>query len=162
MANTIRSAKSGSDWTTNELVGFNITVVDDNVATFFGNPNLPASTVDPIIFNNVGLPPGPVAKSTRLFFRYLQDAIERFPPGQPTEAVVDTFALNLLGLLDYDEPNRALYQRMEIGFGFIMCSQRVDAKPDICIMDDKFLLLVQEDNVCHKPFAALIGLLTSF
>ena len=145
MANIIRSAKSGSDWTINEVVGFNITVMDDNVVTFFGNPNLPASTVDPIILNNVSLPPGRVAKSTRLFFRYLEDAMERFPPGQPTEAAVDTFAFHLLGLLDYDEPNRAVYKRMEIGF--IMCGQRVDAKPDICVMDDNYLLLVQEDRV---------------
>ncbi|KAF8969914.1 hypothetical protein BDZ97DRAFT_1596519, partial [Flammula alnicola] len=52
MANIIRSAKSGSDWTMNELLAYNIHVVDEDVATFFGHPNLPAPTVDPIILNN--------------------------------------------------------------------------------------------------------------
>ncbi|KIJ31389.1 hypothetical protein M422DRAFT_185989 [Sphaerobolus stellatus SS14] len=144
MANLIRSAKSGSDWTKNELFAFNIAVVNQDVATFFGDPNLPASTIDPIILNNLDPPPGPVAKSTRLFFRYLKDAMERFPQGALTESAVDSFAAYLLGLLDYDEPDRVVHQRLEIGF--VMCGSRVDAKPDVCVMDENYLLLVQEDK----------------
>ncbi|KAF8965959.1 hypothetical protein BDZ97DRAFT_1729627 [Flammula alnicola] len=145
MANIIRSAKSGSDWTTNELRAYNIRIVDKDAATFFGHPNLPAPTVDPIILNNLDTPPGPITRSTRLFFRYLKDTTERFPPGPPTEAAIDDFVSHLLGLLGYDEPDRVIHQRMEIGF--IMCGTRVDAKPDICVLDDDgYLLLVQADK----------------
>ncbi|KAK0221372.1 hypothetical protein IW262DRAFT_1373266 [Armillaria fumosa] len=145
MANIVRSAKSGSDWTVNELLAYNINVVDEDVATFFGLPNLPAPTVDPIILNNPDKPPGPITRSTRLFFRYLKDTTERFPPGAATKSAVDDFASYLLGMLGYDEPDRVIHQRMEIGF--IMCGMRVDAKPGICVLDDDgYLLLVQEDN----------------
>lgn len=34
-----------------------------------------------------------------------------------------------------------------IEFGFIMCGTRVNAKPDICVMDGQDVLVVQEDKV---------------
>ena len=52
MAGIVRSAKSGSDWTRNELRAFNIQTVTDNVATFFGSPELPPpSALQAIIVN---------------------------------------------------------------------------------------------------------------
>jgi len=51
MANLIRSAKS-NDWTEYELLAYNITIVYKDVATFFGNSNLPELTIDPIILDN--------------------------------------------------------------------------------------------------------------
>ena len=109
MANLIRSAKSGNEWTVYELLTYNFTVVDEDVATFFGNSNLPPPTVDPIILNNVNKPPGQLSKSNQLFLHYLEDAM-RGIPGQPTEVTVDDFGLYLLGLLDYDEPNHVIHQ----------------------------------------------------
>ncbi|KZT20273.1 hypothetical protein NEOLEDRAFT_1165115 [Neolentinus lepideus HHB14362 ss-1] len=41
MANIIRSAKSGSDWTENDLEAYNIQVRLEDAATFFGKDNLP-------------------------------------------------------------------------------------------------------------------------
>ena len=49
MANINRSAKSGSDWTSNELLADNIDVIVEVAQTFFQMPNLPAPTVDPEI-----------------------------------------------------------------------------------------------------------------
>ena len=50
-------------------------------------------------------------------------------------------------LLDYDEPDRVIHRRLQIGF--LMSGMHVDAKPDTCILDDEdFVLLVQEDKVC--------------
>ena len=43
MANLIRSAKIGSDWTEYELAAYNITVVCQTKAEFFGVNDLPDS-----------------------------------------------------------------------------------------------------------------------
>jgi hypothetical protein len=37
MANLIRSAKSGRDWSTNELLAYNITVRCQDIVSFFGH-----------------------------------------------------------------------------------------------------------------------------
>jgi len=46
MANIIRSAKSGSDWTQNELDSYNIRISFQNATTFFNTPPLPGPTVN--------------------------------------------------------------------------------------------------------------------
>jgi hypothetical protein len=39
-----------------------------------------------------------------------------------------------------------VHQHLEIGF--LMCGKRVDAKPDVVVMDvEDYILLVQEDKV---------------
>jgi len=43
------SAKSGSDWTANELVAYNITVVHQDAATFFEISNLPQLAINPTL-----------------------------------------------------------------------------------------------------------------
>ncbi|KAJ7790611.1 hypothetical protein B0H14DRAFT_2939062 [Mycena olivaceomarginata] len=144
MSQIILSAKSGSDWTDNELHALNITISALDPTSFFGAP-LPAPTVDPILLNNLKRPSAQISKENRLFFRYLEDATSRFPSGPPAESAVDDFAAFLLRMLDYDEPERVVHQRLEIGF--MMCGQKVDAKPDVVIMDgDDYILLVQEDK----------------
>ncbi|KAG7451790.1 uncharacterized protein BT62DRAFT_925970 [Guyanagaster necrorhizus] len=70
----------------------------DGVQVFFGNPTLHAPAVDPIILNNLDMPPGPITKSTRLFFTYLDNTTRLFPPDARKEAAVDDFASYLLGL----------------------------------------------------------------
>jgi len=45
MASIVLSAKSGSDWTENELTAFNIRVDTVNAATFFNTAQLPAPLV---------------------------------------------------------------------------------------------------------------------
>jgi hypothetical protein len=47
MANTIRSAKSGSDWTAIELAAYNIRAKLQDVTTFFGTPRLPDPVLTP-------------------------------------------------------------------------------------------------------------------
>ena len=70
MADIVRSAKSGSDWTRNELRAFNIQTVMDNVATFFGNPKLPPPpTRQAILVNKHYLTDGLPDKEDRIFFR---------------------------------------------------------------------------------------------
>ena len=42
MANLIRSAKSGNDWTQNELRAYNIQVVEQSLVEFFNQNQLPS------------------------------------------------------------------------------------------------------------------------
>jgi hypothetical protein len=140
MANIILSAKSGSDWTDNELTAFNIQVDSVDAATFFNMAQLPDPLVSNTILTSESRPQGALAKRDRLFFQYMKDAVK----GE--ESLVDDFAAFLLGMFEYDEPEGVIHQRKELSF--VMCGTSVDAKPDVCVMaESQYLLLVQEDKV---------------
>ncbi|KAJ8456961.1 hypothetical protein ONZ45_g18512 [Pleurotus djamor] len=147
MALIIRSAKSGSSWTDNELIAFNITVVDTDIQTFFGIDQLPPPGVSDVILQTEGMPDDEdLEKVEWSFFALLEDAMS-LTPGQ--ESSVDDFARFLLELLGYDSGKRVIHSRRELNF--TMCGQRVDAKTDICVMrriglGAQYVLLVQEDK----------------
>ncbi|KAJ8496415.1 hypothetical protein ONZ45_g12479 [Pleurotus djamor] len=156
MASIIRSAKSGSSWTDNELIAFNITVVDTDIQTFFGIDQLPPPGVSDVILQTEGMPDDEdLEKVEWSFFALLEDAMS-LTPGQ--ESSVDDFARFLLELLGYDSGKRVIHSRRELNF--TMCGQRVDAKTDICVMrriglGAQYVLLVQEDKVrCHLDLNA--------
>ena len=110
----IRSAKSGSDWTENELFAFNIIIQDVDVATFFGVPHLLPTTVSPVILNNALQPDLPVSKDDRLF-------LERANIGE--EATVDDFAGHILRMLNFDDEGRLIASKRELSL--TMCGTRV-------------------------------------
>ena len=53
MANLIRRAKSGSDWTDNDLAAYNITVVGQDTATFFCRPASPQPALNPELLTHL-------------------------------------------------------------------------------------------------------------
>ncbi|KAF8909712.1 hypothetical protein CPB84DRAFT_1673391 [Gymnopilus junonius] len=143
MANLIRTAKSGSDWTGNELLAFNIRVENANTAAFFNRPELPPVDMSDTILDNTEKPEEPLQKDDRLFFRYL-GLVEK--PQSP-ESHVDDFAAFILRIFNYDsdDQDRVICQRPE--FSFPMAGQRVDAKSDLCVMNENdYLLIVHEDK----------------
>lgn len=144
MANLIRSAKPGFDWTDNELRAYNIEVVPESVATFFGNSNLPPPTISPAILAHETYPAVGLPTDERLFFYLLEEAM-MIPPGE--ESAVDDFAAHLLLLLGYAEPNRFIRTRREIPL--FMCSAYTHTKTDVCVVNrnwGKLVLLLQEDK----------------
>ncbi|KIL62419.1 hypothetical protein M378DRAFT_165789 [Amanita muscaria Koide BX008] len=144
MANLIRSPKSGSNWTRNDLRAYNIVVVPETVATFFGNANLPPSTINPAIFAHAVYPAAGLPKDECLFFDFMEEAM-MMPPGE--ETAVNDFVAHLLGLLGYDEPDRYIRTRKDIRL--FICSANTCAKTDVCVISrtSRFpLLLVQEDK----------------
>ncbi|KAF8814383.1 hypothetical protein BYT27DRAFT_7266192 [Phlegmacium glaucopus] len=141
MANLVRSATSGSNWTTKELLAFNIRVADATLPAFFASTELPPVSVSPTILNNLHIPDGHLSKTDRHFFQYLKTAEQ----ATSEESAVADFAAFILGMLDYDDEDRFIRLRKEISF--YMAGQRVDAKADVCVMNDlDYLLLVQEDK----------------
>jgi len=153
MANLVRSAKSGSHWTKNELLAFNIRVTAVDMPAFFGCTELPPAPNFPVFLNNLGRPDGPLPKDERQFFQYMQLAQQ----ASSEESAVDDFAAFILRTLGYDEPNCVVRLRKEMSF--YMAGVSVDAKADVCVMNDlDYLLLVQEDkvstlNVTIRPMA---------
>ncbi|KZP08550.1 hypothetical protein FIBSPDRAFT_802949 [Athelia psychrophila] len=155
MAQLIRSAKSGSDWSDNELFAFNILIQDVDAATFFGTPQLPATTVSPIILNNVARPPAPavVTKDERIFFEFLDRA------NVLEKAAVDDLAGHILRMLDFDGNERSITTKRELSF--TMCGTRVRATADIAITESsKYSLMVREDKrstVVDEPVPQLVA-----
>ncbi|KJA16459.1 hypothetical protein HYPSUDRAFT_219468 [Hypholoma sublateritium FD-334 SS-4] len=141
MAYLIRSAKSGSDWTPNELLAFNIQVVPTDATVFFGDPVLPQPSISPIILGNLQMPDGDISDDERDFFLLLSSVENGFE-----ESAVDYFTALLLRLVEYNNGReRMIRTRKEIGF--FMAGQRVAAKTAVCVIErDVFILLVQEDK----------------
>jgi hypothetical protein len=74
MEHLIRSAKPGSDWTSNELLAFNQHRGGRHQyygATFFGNPELPKPFISPRILNNLHEPDGALLDDERDFLLHL-------------------------------------------------------------------------------------------
>ncbi|KIM72819.1 hypothetical protein PILCRDRAFT_737507 [Piloderma croceum F 1598] len=121
MANIVRSAKSGSDWTINEINAYNIIITLQDVATFFGHPILPHPSVHQVILDNEKYPVGGIQDTNdRMFFYYLDE---------------------------YNAPNnRYIRQRKDIPF--FICRTDSHAQTDVCMIDRNLgiLLLVQEDK----------------
>ena len=100
MASLVRSAKSGSDGSVNELLAFNIRVVDAIIPAFFNTNELPLPTASAIILDNMDKPDGPLMKDhhDRLFFQYMK-LVEN--PRSP-ESRLDDFVAFILRILNGD------------------------------------------------------------
>jgi hypothetical protein len=149
MANLIRSVKAGSDWTETELCAYNIEVISENVATFFGNVDLPSptTTIRPVIlayetYPAAGLPTD--EWNDHSFFRYLEDAMD-IPPEENSRVAL--FAHHLLKLLKYGSSESYLQFRREIPL--YICSANTLAQTDVCLIEyptKRNILIVQEDK----------------
>jgi len=139
MANLLRKAKSGNDWSQNELYAYNIVVELQDAATFFGVNPLPKPAVAGKLLNNVTAE-DMVDDANYKLLRYMDLAMH--PP--EGESAVDDFAVHLLTLLGYAPRTRMARTRADIPL--IICGQDCHAKTDVCIVDSDNILLVQEDK----------------
>ncbi|KAI5983897.1 hypothetical protein EDD15DRAFT_2178197 [Pisolithus albus] len=123
MATITRNAKSSNDWTVNELDAYNISIVPEDCATFFGTDVLPLLDHHHDLVNN------PTADEMEdddsyLAALYMDLAANQVPDQE--SAVVD-FVKQLL--------------------------HTMDAKADVCIMDDYEVLLVVREDRRHMEVA---------
>ncbi|KAJ7599028.1 hypothetical protein C8J56DRAFT_815343 [Mycena floridula] len=148
MANISRSAKSGNDWTENELIAYNISVKEQDMIDFFGVAQLPA--LDPIIvpFSETEQRRDAPDDETYKLLHYLDLAHN---PKADQEAAVDTFVQRLLEKLGYATGHRIILTRQVLAF--LICGENRSAQTDVCIIDenDIILLLVQEDKPIDNP-----------
>jgi len=143
MANIIRSSKSGSDWTPHELAAYNIRVVYQDFATFFGAQNPP----DPQINNEVLTAQDVTTVQSDDAYTFLRtmDLAMHMSPGE--ESAVADFVVDLFRILRYTGRDVGRVARTRKDLPFWVCGEERHAKTDVCIMNDQdILLLVQEDK----------------
>jgi len=109
MAELLRSAKSGSDWSFNELAAYNIEVDYQDAATFFGMATLPQPAVPPDILKS-STPDDACDDTSYRLLRAMDIAIM---PGAE-ESAVDDFAVLLLRVLGYEPRGRLVRTRKDL------------------------------------------------
>jgi hypothetical protein len=144
MANIIRSAKSGSDWTTNELLAYNITVDPLSSRDFFGfQPSSTLNQLDPKFVSGTLQSEG-LSDHTYRLFQYL-DLATNANAGQ--ESAIDDFAKEILRVIGFEERGTLLRSRFAIPLTICGDSKRA-AQTDVCLVhgNSTILLVVQEDK----------------
>ncbi|KAE9395823.1 hypothetical protein BT96DRAFT_922571 [Gymnopus androsaceus JB14] len=159
MAHLNRSAKSGNEWTLNELRAYNITICLQSSDSFFGyTPNEISNAIDPD-FLTATLPPNEnLADDTYRLLQYLGLAT-RVNSGQ--ESAIHDFAKELLRLLGFEERETLLRSRYAIPF-LICGDDRRSAQADLCIVQGNtrmIRLVIQEDKttISANPEPKLIA-----
>jgi hypothetical protein len=162
MANLARSVKPSSEWTKDDVLAFNIGLVDRTVDQFFGMSadelaERPLVHVSPITLtaDDLSYYPSESEEEIRLHV-LMEDADPQLTLG--VQRYVGDFAAVLLRTLEYNKLDgksgasgrRVIHSRMEPGFQ--MCGQKVFAETDIVVMhrvgpQRHYILLVQEDKV---------------
>ena len=143
MANFIRSAKSGSDWTEIDLEAYNIIVQFQDATIFFGEDPLPPPAVDQELLE-VQDADAMVSVPAAVLVNLLDLAMK---PPLAGESAVDDFAVALLTVLGYVNHHRVARTRKEVPL--LICGERRYANSDICLIgrqQNYILLLVQEDK----------------
>jgi len=140
MVNIIRSAKSGSDWTLNDLDSYNISINQVDPLSFFGVQELPQPSVDQELLS--------ILEAKDMQQDHLAELINHLDltmiPDQ-NETAVDDFAAQLLRFLGYARRNRVA--RTQVDLPLLICGENRNAKTDVCIVDrsqNEVILLVQE------------------
>jgi hypothetical protein len=151
MANLIRSAKSGSDWTANDLLANNIRVSSQSADSFYGIPLPPLSglsTLDPHLVSGTLSTQGLSDETDRLL-QYLNLA-SRAIAGQ--ESAIDDFAREILRVLSYER--RGLLLRSRYTIPLLICGDpNQSAQTDVCLIHSSstILLVVQVDKTTISP-----------
>ncbi|PBK85186.1 hypothetical protein ARMGADRAFT_565846 [Armillaria gallica] len=159
MANIIRSAKSGSDWTSNDLIAYNIAIRRQSSDTFFGyKPNTIPDAIDPAFLTATIPPQDNLSDGTYRLLQYL-DLATHTNSGQ--ESAIDDFAKELLRLLGFEERGTLLRSRYAIPF-MICGDDRRSAQTDLCLVQGTttILLVIQEDKTvisAKNPEAQVIA-----
>ena len=141
MAHITRLAKSASAWNKIDLDSYNITILHQTAAKFFGTCRLPQSRVDAEILDVRNLSDMTVASNQELL-KHLD-----FAESDTEETSVDDFTLQLFRALGYSLSTRAVRARKGLRLG--ICGEWRYAKTDICLLDSSkndLMLLVQEDK----------------
>lgn len=145
MANFLRTAKLGNDWSQVELHAYNIVVELQDAATFFGVNVQPSTTT--VCCCRTPAADDVVNDANYKFVRYVDLAMDPVPS---EESAVNDFAVHLLTLLGYVPRARMVHTCTDIPLN--IRGRECHAKTDVCVVDsDDILLLVQEDKRHKDP-----------
>ncbi|KAH9970010.1 hypothetical protein BGW80DRAFT_1562443 [Lactifluus volemus] len=142
MANLIRSAKSSSDWSCNDLVAYNITVVAQSPEDFFCTNTEPSlDDIDPSLINSAVYADN-VDESTFHYLTFLDLATKA-----AQKTWIDEFARQTLLILGFEE--RELVMITGLPIPLTICGDdRRTAQTDVCLLSRQstILLIVQGDK----------------
>jgi hypothetical protein len=155
MADLIRSAKSGGDWTRNDLIAYNIKVSSLLPDQFYGHP-LPPITgltgLDPLLVSGTVNTPG-LSDETYRLLQYI-DLASRSNSGQegPPPAhysMIGDCVREILRLLDYE--TRGLLLRSRYTIPLLICGDpNRSTQADVCLVQGMTTILlvvqVQDDK----------------
>ena len=145
MANIIRSAKSGSDWTANELIAYNITTSSILPGQFFLDPNPSLNHIDAAILNSPPDDTDPaISHPASVYLGYLDLASKA-----AQENFLDDFTAETLKLLGFNElRDVTVSTRFIIPLTICGESNRV-AETDVCLIHTPSfsLLVLVEDKI---------------
>ncbi|KJA14569.1 hypothetical protein HYPSUDRAFT_173274 [Hypholoma sublateritium FD-334 SS-4] len=137
MANAIRSAKSGGDWTDNELIAYNITVASSWPHDFFYDPNASLDDIDPAILTSpAGATDLNISDIAAEYLGYLDLAAKA-----SQESFLDDFAAETLKLLGYNERGTTVSTRYTIPLTICGEANRT-AQTDVCLIHHPTFILL--------------------
>jgi hypothetical protein len=110
MTNIIRSAKSGNDWTANDLIAYNISIESQNSASFFEVPALPEPHVPQEMLQRLD-PEDTEDINTCLTLAAMDLAMNLVPQ---EESAVDDFTVRLFDMLRYTTRRISVRTRKDI------------------------------------------------
>ncbi len=147
MAHLIRSAKSGSDWGTNELRAYNIQVRPQSAQSFFGHPLPTLDGIDPLLVSGILDTTDGLTDRTYQLLEYLDLA-------HAGRESATNFARELLRELGYEERGILLtYHRgRDDPIPLHICGDAGrSAQMDLCLVHvihgyTTILMIIQEDN----------------
>ena len=151
MANLIRSAKSGSSWTANDLVAYNIRIQHEDIMTFFGpyrGPIPPPAGIEPEFWETLDAA-HMLSIDNAQMVHLINLAMHPGPPANenPLESTVDDLSMILLRKLHLLSNVKIACSRQEIPL--LICGESRRANPNICLRDrshNDIILLIQENK----------------
>ena len=144
--NFIRSAKSGDDWSKNELIAYNISISPVPAEEFFSSVAEPSlDHLDP----NILTAPIGESKSANLsnavikYLSYLDLAVKA-----TQESFINDFAARTLDLLEYDERGTVISTRFAIPLTICADANQI-TQTDVCLIYHRtmVLLVLMEDKI---------------
>lgn len=146
MMNAIRSAKSGSDWTSGDLLAYNIAISPVPPDEFFhhgADPSL--DHLDPAILNSSPDSEDPnFSDAVADYLRYLDLATKA-----TQESAIDNFAAETLKLLGFNERKTTVVTRYIIPLTICGDGNRV-AQADVCLLYRPSLVLLVLKTIFNK------------
>ncbi|TEB35467.1 hypothetical protein FA13DRAFT_1728279 [Coprinellus micaceus] len=150
MAQLIRSAKSGSDWTIAELLAYNVSITPTSPAVFFQSGSDPSlDHLDPAILTSPGGDDPNLSDIAADYLGYLDLATHA-----SQESAIDDFAAATLKLLGFNERHSNVATRYIIPL--TICGETRAAQTDVCLIyrpTTILLALVGDKTLSNKTNA---------
>ena len=146
MANAIRSAKSGNDWTRGDLLAYNIAISHVPPDEFFRHGVDPSlDHLDPAILDSSPDSDDPNFSDTAAdYLRYLDLASKA-----TQESAINNFAAETLKLLGFNERKTTVVMRYIIPLTICGDGNRV-AQMDVCLLYRPSLVLLVDKTIFNK------------